>query len=251
MYEKIKTSFDHIHAEPDLKDSTREFLFRKMSGHTRTSTHRNLLTAAACLVLMLAGLSGGCWAYFTLVSAVSIDINPSIELRINRFDKVLAVEGCNGDGVGLASVLDVRFMDYTDAINQVLTNETILDCLAQDEVLSIVVVSEDGERQREMLANVENCVAGRNNVYCGMGNYEEVSAAHTHGLSFGKYRAFLELQAPDPRITPEDIQGWTMREIRDMIDALSGSDSDSSRGEPGHHGQGGGYGHRNGWGANP
>lgn len=72
MQEKIKTSFGRIHAEPDLKDSTREFLFRKMSGHTRTSTHRNLLTAAACLVLVLAVLGGARWAYFTPVAAVSI-----------------------------------------------------------------------------------------------------------------------------------------------------------------------------------
>lgn len=250
MNEKLKNAFDSIHAEADLKDSTREYLFCKTSGYTvkRTSIQRNLMAVSACLMFILAGLGVGYWVCFTPVSAISIDINPSIELNINRFDRVLSVESFHDDGRDLVSALDVRFMGYMDAIDQVLNNETITDCLAQDEVLSIMVVSLDGERQRVMLANVERCVAGQNNVYCGAGNYEDVATAHTQGLSFGKYRAFLELQALDPGITPEDIQGWTMREIRDRIDKLSGTAQDGNRREPGRHGQGGGYGHGNGYG---
>lgn len=250
MNEKLRSAFDNIHAGDDLKDSTREFLFYKTSGYAgrRNSIQRNLMVAAACLMFMLAGFGGGYWAYFTPVSAISIDINPSIEFSINRFGRVLSVESFNDDGTNLASALDVRFMGYVDAIDQVLNNETIIDCLARNEVLSIMVVSSDGERQKEMLVNVERCVAGHNNVHCGAGNYEDVSTAHTQGLSVGKYRAFLELQALDPSIMPEDIQGWTMREIRDRIDALSRTAPDNSQGEPGHHGQGGGHGHRNGWG---
>lgn len=249
MHEKLKTSFDHIHAEPDLKAGTREFLFRKMSEHPKKpAAHRYLLAAVVCLVFILAGFGGGYWIYFTPVSAVSMDINPSIELQINQFDRVLSVEGYNDDGIDLASGLNVRFMGYMDVIGQVLNDKTVIDCLAQDEVLSIMVSSADEERQSEMLANVEGYVAGYHNVYCGMGRYEDMTVAHTHGLSFGKYRAFLELQALDPNITPEDVRRWTMREIRDRIDALSRAVSDSSQGTPGHHGQGGGYGHRYGWG---
>lgn len=250
MNEKLKNAFGSIHAEADLKDSTREFLFCKMSGYAvkRTSIQRNLMVVAACLMLVLASFGGGYWAYFTPVSAISIDINPSIEFSINRFGRVLSVESFNDDGIGLASALDVRFMGYMDAIDQVLNNKAIIGYLAQDEVLSIMVVSSNGELQREILVNIERCVAGHNNVYCGTGNYEDVATAHTQGLSFGKYRAFLELQSLDPSITPEDIQGWTMREIRDRIAALSGTASDGDQGKPGHNGQGGRYGHRNGWG---
>ncbi len=247
MYEKLKTSFDHIHAESDLKDRTREFLLRKMSAYSKTPPARwRLLTALICLVFILSGLGGGGWLYFTPVSAVSIDINPSIEFRINRFDRVLSVEGYNDDGMDLAAGLNVRHMSYMDAISQVLNDKMVTECLAQDEVLSIMVSSADGERQNEMLANVECYAAGYYNVYCGMGRYEDMTAAHTCGLSFGKYRAFLELQTLDPDITPEDVQGWTMREIRDRIGALSGAAPDS--GGYGHHGQGGGHGYRNGWG---
>ena len=129
---------------------------------------------------------------------------------------------------------------------QVLSGETVTECLARDEVLSITVSSADEARQREMLANVERYAAGYRNVHCGMGGYENMTHAHSHGLSFGKYQTFLELQALDPSITPEDVQGWTMRELQDRINTLSGTASDCGQGESGHHGQSGGHGHRNG-----
>lgn len=249
MREKLKTSFARIHAETDLKDGTREYLLRRMAKQPkRPAARRKLLAAMICLVLALAGIGGGSWVYFTPVSAVSIDINPSIEIIINRFDKALSVEGYNEDGKAFASELNVRHMNYMDAINMILEDRTITDCLARDDILTIMVVSADEARQREMLANVKNCAAGYRNVHCGMGHYEDVSAAHTHGLSFGKYQAYLELQSLDADIAPEEIQDWTMREIQDRIDDLCGEDHNAGQSEPGHYGHGHGHGHGHGYG---
>ncbi|HIZ42609.1 MAG TPA: hypothetical protein H9811_08620 [Candidatus Gemmiger excrementigallinarum] len=79
----------------------------------------------------------------------------------------------------------------------------------------------------------------------------EVEQAHECGLSYGKYRAYRELAALDPTVTPEAVQGMTMREIRDRIAALTGDAStQSAAGNPadcenptpqngnGHHGGG-------------
>lgn len=57
------------------------------------------------------------------------------------------------------------------------------------------------------------------------------------GLSYGKYRAYLQLAALDPTATPEQVQGMSMRELRQRIAALLGEED----------GQGG-RGHGNGWG---
>ena len=56
---------------------------------------------------------------------------------------------------------------------------------------------------------------------------EEVEKAHESGLSYGKYKAFLELQKLDPTITVEEIQSMTMREIRERISQLSGNVDDN------------------------
>ena len=68
---------------------------------------------------------------------------------------------------------------------------------------------------------------------------EDVENAHEAGLSLGKYRVFLEVQALDPDITPEEVQGMTMREIRELIRELSGSGEDMAEEDnAGNHGHG-------------
>lgn len=63
-----------------------------------TTAKRRLLpaVAAAALVAVLGGVSA--YAYYTPYSYVSLDVNPSIEYSLNRFDRVLRVTGVNDDG---------------------------------------------------------------------------------------------------------------------------------------------------------
>ncbi len=66
-----------------------------------------------------------------------------------------------------------------------------------------------------------------------------MAAAHSSGLSYGKYRAFLELQSVAPDITPEQVQDMTMREIRDLTAALSdGEITDGTGNGTAHSGSG-------------
>lgn len=76
-------------------------------------------------------------------------------------------------------------------------------------------------RDQERLTAVEDCISHHENAVCYSGNSEEAKEAHDCGLSLGKYRAFLELKELDPNITPEDIQGWSMKEIQNRISELS------------------------------
>lgn len=66
---------------------------------------------AACFVLCVA--LGGYHLYFTPTSIISMDINPSIELEINRFDKVIGVDGYNEDGENLVESLHMLNENYT------------------------------------------------------------------------------------------------------------------------------------------
>ena len=49
---------------------------------------------------------------------------------------MISINGFNNDGEALAAELDVKFMDYTDAIDQILEDDCITDYLSQDELLS-------------------------------------------------------------------------------------------------------------------
>ena len=249
MHDKIRAAFDEIHADEDLKAQTRAYLAREAQGrrHRHLSGRMRLIPALAfCLLVLLAGW-GGYHTYFTPSAIISIDVNPSLELGVNRFDKVVSVEGYNEDGAALADAVDVKYMDYAQALTLILDSDAFAPYTAEDAAVSIAVFGSDEQKSSEMLSQVQACTAGYRNTHCYADNMEVAAAAHAAGLSCGKYRAYLELHELDPSVTPEDIQGMTMREIRDRIAALSGDDTiqtqetgASSAG--GHHGSGAGHG---------
>lgn len=229
MNESLKQALDQVRAEEELKEKTRAFLYEKTRGYQKAPSvpYRPILSAAACVLILLCL---GLWkVYFTPVSVISIDINPSLELSLNRFDRVLSVEGYNEDGQALAEALDVRFLSYQEAVEQVLSSQMVTDCLARNEVLSIAVVDDDTQRQQELLAGVQACASGHGQAHCYAADGAELEEAHHAGLSYGKYQAYLELLALDPDITPQQVRNMTMREIRELIAALSGQTTDSSQ----------------------
>ena len=64
----------------------------------RNPSMRNICAAAASLLLVLGIGAGGYKLYYTPVSYLSIEINPSIQLSINIFDRVIGCEYFNNDG---------------------------------------------------------------------------------------------------------------------------------------------------------
>lgn len=248
MNEKLKKAFDQITAEDELKSTTKEFIFRKTKGYTpkKAVNYRHLISAFACFVFLLIG---GHWLYFSPTVEISIDINPSVELGVNRFNRIISFESYNDDGKELINSLDIKYMNYSDAVNQIMESDEIVSLLSDDEILTIAVIGTDSTQSEEVFSTIQSCTAGNSNTYCYYAHSEEVEKAHETGLSYGKYKAFLDLQSLDPTITVEEVQNMTMREIRDLISSLSasqGSDAEPSGNGNGNSNGNGGSGNANG-----
>lgn len=224
MNNALKKLFGKVQAEEALKDHTRAFLVKQTKNYNKTYTkkrrHPAYAAACACLLLML----GGRLLYFSPTAGISIDINPSIELDINRFDRVIAVNSFNEDGAKLLSELDVKYKNYTEAVAQILNHDDITKLLSGDDVMTITVIGSDGEQSSKILSNMKRCTACKSNIDCYFAQSEDVAYAHKMGLSCGKYRAFLELQLLNADVTPETVQDMTMGEIQELIESLSVDD---------------------------
>lgn len=242
MTDRIRQAFDGITAGQELKDKTRERLAQAVGRQAgRARMRRRLALAAACLALCV----GGAWLYLVPTVRIGVDINPSLELGVNRFDRVVSVKGLNDDGRLLAGQLDVRFDECTEAVEKILRNETVASLLAQDEVLSVTVVGEreDGQCQ-SVLAGVKACLQGHRNTHCAYMDEQQAQQARECGLSCGKYQAFLEAQALGASLTPEQAGEMSMRELRELIAALSQQGQAPQQG--GGHGHHGGHGPQGG-----
>lgn len=230
MNEKWKTAFDQIHAEEALKDHTKEYLARKIYG--RRSVPRPVLRRAAALAagLVLLLFIGGSWIFMIPTAYISIDINPSLELGINRFNRIVSVEGYNEDGNDLAEALNITFMDYSDALNEIMSSQSIEDYMSEDALMSLTVAGDNETQYIEILDTVEACADGHENMRCHSGDTEEMHKAHDAGVSFGKYRAYLILHDLDPSVSLDDIRGMTMREIYELIDSYDGTQGTANGG---------------------
>lgn len=216
MKSEIKQAFDAVRAEQELKEQTRSFLMKKIRRHHL----RPAVAAVICALSMLVVLGGG-MLYRSPVAVISVDVNPSLELSVNRFDRVVSVEGRNADGEILAGAIELRSLNYTQAVERLLNSEEMQGYRNEDAGLSIGVIGGDQARCSEMMAQLERCAEGWN-AHCYTAGTQELEQAHELGLSCGKYRAFRQLQALEADVTPEQVQSMTMREIRERIAELGG-----------------------------
>ena len=236
MNKRIKRTFDQIHADTQTKTQTKEYVMQQIQHHSKhgSSTKRALIPAIACLFLLFFG---GRWLFFTPTATISMDINPSIELNVNRFNQVIGVQSYNDDGEKLLESLDVLYMDYEQAVNTIMNNEMIASLLEQDEIMSIAVLGSNDTQTETILKQIRSCTNSQH-TYCYRGDAEEMQDAHACGLSYGKYKAYLDLKEVDPSIQIDDVKNMTMREIREQIIAASHSDSDALSSVPGMNGNG-------------
>lgn len=222
LNDKIKGAFDTIKSGDELKKNTREFLSQKTRGYKRKVffPYRWLTVAAKCTLFAVICF-GGYSLYFTPVSLISLDVNPSIELGVNWFDRVVSVDTYYEGFDTTEPSVNVRFLNYKDAIEQILADENMTPYVNQGQFMAVTVFGSSEEKSSEMLSELSACTASYNNVFCFSGNRQEVANAHSEGMSFGKYRAFLELNALDPEIMPKDVKELTMGQIWNEIRMLS------------------------------
>lgn len=243
MNDRLKAAFDAIHADDELKNKTRAFIAQKASGYrTRRALNYCRIFAVVLVICLFAGIK----LYFTPTAGINIEMNLSIELGINRFNKVVSVNSLNDDGKKLAETLDIKFADYDEAFRKILDNKSIEALLSDNEVMTVTVIETNNSQSANILSKIRSCADNYSNVYCNSASSEEESAAHELGLSCGKYRAYTELHELDPDITPEDISNMTMRQIRELIADLSensNNENPPTAGGNGHHGNGYEHGH--------
>ncbi|MDE5587613.1 MAG: hypothetical protein K2J60_00525 [Acetatifactor sp.] len=164
MNKKIKETFEQIRADEKLKDRTKAFLAHKTKGYTDTPKRHLYLYAAVCACLLFL-LIGGPLLYFTPTSVISIDINPSLELNVNRFDRIISVNGLNADGRELAAAIDLRFQDYRNALKQLLDDERVIALLSIDEILTITVTGPDETQSVRIFSEIETYTSEHRNTY--------------------------------------------------------------------------------------
>jgi len=234
---------DQIKAEDALKEKTRQYV-EAVSGapeaagaapaavwHRKSKPlvlhrFREMVTAA---VVLAAVFIGGLAYYQMPVNFISLDINPSLELGINAFDRVVAVEAVNGDGLQL--VERQRLVNASlEAAVQALVQEAVRQGYIQQDgasVVSLTAVSKKAataaalqERLREAAHQGLMETDAKAVVYTDGSDPQLRVRAHELGLSAGKYKLILLLQELDSELDIEDYRNANIAALILKADSL-------------------------------
>ena len=218
MANRIYDAFDSIKADSVLKETTMQYIeagYAKRQRRIYRISFRRML-AAACMALFFVAAAGG-WSWMQMpVSYLSIDVNPSIELALNRFDRVVSVSAFNDQGEEILQNLSLKGKKYTDAID-VIVDDEIINAYLMKEAGVVFTIAADSSREQILQSGVEKCsrhIAGYSErVSADIGI---VQKAHEHGLSVGKYYAWLQLSRYDDTVTVEECKGMSIGTIHDL-----------------------------------
>ncbi|MDD3252223.1 MAG: hypothetical protein PHV18_06675 [Lachnospiraceae bacterium] len=227
MANRVYDALEGVRASEELKTSTLEYLqaererrSRRPAGFFGFPVSLRGFSAAVCLAVLLTAGIGGYSVIRTPVSYISIDVNPSIELALNRLDRVVSAAAYNEDGEIVLDGIAVKGKTYVEAIDTIVESDAMSGYLTRGADLSFTVASRVVKKEQILQTGVEQSHGckdhGGQSVNVGV---ELVSEAHGHGVSFGKYAAYLELAQYDGSVTVEDCREMTMSEIHHQIDA--------------------------------
>ena len=208
---KIKEAFNDIKVSDDLKEKTVYNIISRGSKHTI----RYVLAMTS--FVLIVGFSAY-YFYFTPVVTIALDINPSIELSINRLNRVIETVAYNDDGSRLLNELVLENYNYNDAIETILNSKEIETLLENDETLMIGVIGQDDHKCNEVLAVLEDRADDHHNMHCYKGEEEIMDHAKNHHSSYGKYQSYLILKDLGYDIDLEEVNSMTMKEIMTLIE---------------------------------
>lgn len=211
----IQDSLKNIRASKELKQNTLQYLQERQNQTRRLKTRVIYRYAFAIATLLLLIGASGYSVYRRPVSYISIDVNPSIELGINRFEKVVSTKSYNEEGQTVTEQVSLKNVSYMQAIDLLLKDDAYSPYLTQNSLLVFTVISDHAETIVEELNASE--VFQNYDALTYTSDSACMEEAHQHHMSFGKYRTYLELLQYDDEVTIEDCHSMSMGELHNKI----------------------------------
>ncbi len=230
IQEKVRQAYTH--ATPDILDAVRTDcadpagkVVPLPEGKRKNPWVKRLVAAAAAFVV-LAGATAGYLTYrgsHTVASTVSLDVNPSIEIQVNKQERVLSAIARNEDGRRV-----IGDMDFTGSSLDVTINAIIGSMLKEgylSELANSILVSVDNEDpaeaealQKKLTEEIHSLL--QTNTFDGAVLSQTVSAdaelenlADTYGITVGKAKLIQQITQQNPLYTFETLAPLSINEL--------------------------------------
>lgn len=200
--------------------------------------------AAACAALVLLGV-GGCLGYYyqncTVASVVSLDVNPSIELKVSQSERVISCTALNQDAAAVLFSMgggaDLKGAKLDVAVNAIVG--ALVQAGYMDSISSAILISvEDSDQaraarlQQELVASVDGVLqhqAPGTSVFSQVLTYDAEAPAPEYepfnsGISAGKaalVRRVMEMNgtlALSSTAAFDQLAALSVEELEDLLE---------------------------------
>lgn len=208
MKTRVREAFTPVRAGEQMK--------REVLLSIRSKRHPVLRRSFVAVALLLALLSFGGYTYYTPVDLLSIDINPSIELEINRYERVIGWNTFDEEAQSIAAESRLRHRGVEEALTSILASRYLSEN-EEKPLIQLTLASRSPLREERIFETMLRWGAQSSaEVICKRSSLEHVRAAHRSGLSLGKYHSYL-LLSEEEELTLEEVREMTMREIHERM----------------------------------
>ena len=198
----------------------------------RRRSHARALIAA-CLTLVLVGGTGGVFYQRAnaVASVVSLDVNPSIELKVNQKEKVLSCTPLNQEAEavlsGMGGGADLKGAKLEVAVNAVvgaLVSSGYLDSLSSAIMISVEDQDQDraARLRQELTGTVDSVLQSQSSGAAVLSQTVDASAdldqqAREHHISTGKANLVNQVIAQNASLSFDALARLTVEELSDLI----------------------------------
>lgn len=190
-----------------------------------------LVALGLTLVLLVAGLQ---WVN-TSASYVSVDINPSIMLTTNPWEKVVEVEALNEDAETLLVNLKLIGLQVDEAVELIIAEATemgYIDLLAEGEIAMVTAYDDDEvdeERSEKIRERIQDRLEKREMAVNVVGHEavaEQKELANELGVTLGKVLFVQRLQERYPTLGGDELYEMSIKDIMIKVKEIRGNGPD-------------------------
>lgn len=193
---------------------------------------RRVIPIAAAFLLVLTGIVG-VWQYRlqnAVSSTVSLDVNPSVEIKVNKNEQVLAVDPRNEDAKIIIGTMDFKGSDLDVTVNALIGSmlqKGYITELANSILISVdhKDAAEAARLQKKLAAEVENLL--HTDTFDGAVLSQTVQAddavaqqAEISNISTGKAQLINRIIELNPQRTFEELAPLSINELNLLISGL-------------------------------
>lgn len=194
----------------------------------------SVIAAAAVLILTLlgAGALSIQHSQHAVANSISLDVNPSIKIDVNKTEKVVAVTGLNEEGLQVIGSMDFKGSGVDVTVNALIGSMLRLGYI--NEAANSILISVDGDPdsgarlQSKLMDEISQLLSTPRFTGSVMGvqlTAGDKALAAQYGVSEAKAALIQSIIAADSRYSFSDLAGLSINELNLLISDHSMQDT--------------------------